>query len=89
MAEKDSLARKRKVRAAHRASVTRMITQASELLSAASVGGPEPAKLRQKRDALSTKAELLSKLDADILEAVNEDNLEEEIEVADMVRERI
>ena len=81
MAEKESLAQKRKVRAAHRASVTRMIIQTSELLSAAAVGGPEPAKLRKKRDALSAKAELLSKLDTDILEEVDEDDLEE-IEVA-------
>ena len=85
MAEKENLAQKRKVRAAHRVSVTWMITQTSELLSAAAVGGPEPAKLRQKRDALSAKAELLSKLDANILEEVDEDDLKEEIEVAKLL----
>ena len=83
----ENLARKKKVRAAHRASVTRMIGQANELLSAK--GRLESAKLKQKREALAAKAELLNKLDADIMEAVGEDDLEEEIEVADTVRERI
>ena len=87
MAERENLGRKKKVRAAHRASVTRMIAQAQELLS--SEDGLEPAKLKQKREALAAKAELLNKLDADIVEAVDEDELEEEIDGADAVRERI
>ena len=83
----ENLARKKKVRAAHRASVTRMIGQANELLNAE--GRLESAKLKQKREALTAKAELLNKLDADIVEAVGEDYLEEKIEVADTVQERI
>lgn len=83
----EGLARKKKVRAAHRASVTRMVGQARELLSAET--GSEPARLKQKRDALVAKAELLIKLDADILEDIHEDELEGEIDGADAVRERI
>jgi hypothetical protein len=37
----------------------------------------QSAKLKQKREALAAKAELLNKLDADIVEAIDEDELEE------------
>ena len=84
MAETENLTRKKRVRAAHRASVTRMITQ---LLSAE--GGADLPKLKHKRQALAAKTELLSKLDEEIVETVHESELEEEVEVADTVRERI
>ena len=87
MTEKETLGRRKKVRAAHRASVTRMIAQTQDLLG--SEDGIEPTKLKQKREALAAKAELLNKLDADIVEAVDEDELDEEIDSADTVRERI
>ena len=87
MAEEGTLSRKRKVRAAHRASVTKMIAQAQELLQAED--GVEPRRLKQKREALAAKAGLLDKLDAEILEVVDENELEEEIDGADTVRERI
>ena len=64
-----------------------MIGLAQELLS--TDGGAELAKLRQRREALTTKAELLRKLDEEIVEAVHEDELEAEIENADMFREWI
>ena len=47
------------MRAAHRASVIRMIAQAQELLSVDK--GLDPAKLKHKRDALTAKVELLTK----------------------------
>ena len=83
----EALTRKRKVRAAHRASVTRMITQSKEMLDS----GEElsAAKLKQKRQALEQKLELLLKLDAEIVEIIDEDVLDEEIEQADIVREKI
>ena len=87
MAETENLGRKKKMRAAHRASATRMIAQAQELLDAE--GGADPPKLKHKRQALAAKAELLSKLDEEIVEATHEDELEEEVETADTVRERI
>ena len=87
MAETADLSRKKRVRAAHRASVTRMVDQVQEMLS--SEEGLNVAKLKQKRRALQTKTELLNKLDEEIVEMVPEDGLEEEVEQADIVRERI
>ena len=75
------------MRAAYRASVTRMIAQTQDLLG--SEDGIEPTKLKQKCKALVAKAERLNKLDADIVEAVDEDELDEEINSANTVRERI
>ena len=87
MTDKESLSRKKKVRAGHRASVTRMIDAAGELLSLE--GRAEPAKLRQRREALAAKAEVLRKLDEEMVEEIHEDDLEGEIESADAFRERI
>ena len=86
MAERENLTRKRRVRAANHAYVTRMITQVQELLSAE--GGADPPKLKRKRQALAVKTELLNKLDEEIVEVVHESELEE-VEVADTVREWI
>ena len=84
----EGLAHKKKVRrAAHRASLTRKVGQAREVLTAET--GLEPASQKQKREALVAKAELLIKLDADIVEEAHEDELVEEIDSADTVRERI
>ena len=58
--------------------------QAQELLSVE--GGADPPKLKHKRQALTAKSELLSKLDEEIVEAVHESKLEK---VADTVREWI
>ena len=85
MTETGGLSRKKKVRAAHRASVTRMIDQVQEMLSSGE--GLNAAKLKQKQ-ALQAKTEL-NKLDEEIVEMVPEDRLDEEVEQADAVRERI
>ena len=87
MAESPTLSRKKKVRAAHRASVTRMIGLAQEMLG--DEAAPDPTKLKQKRDALAAKAELLKGLDAEIVGEIHEDELEGEVENADMIQERI
>lgn len=54
-----------------------MIGLAQELLSAE---GERSLLNLQKREALAAKAELLRKLDEEIVEAVHEDELEGEIE---------
>lgn len=87
MMEAEELSRKKKVRAAHRASVTRMIAQAQELLTAE--GALDFPKLRHKRYGLAAKAELPSKPDDEIVEAVHENKLDGEVEGADLVRENI
>ena len=45
--------------------------------------------LKQKREALKEKGDLLKKLDEEIIEFVEEDKLEEEIEAVDQVQEKI
>ena len=87
MTETGGLSRKKKVRAAHRASITHMIDQVQEMLS--SEEGLNAAKLKQRKQALQAKTELLNKLDEEIVEMVPEDGLDEEVEQADLVRERI
>ena len=87
MTETGGLSRKKKVRAAHRASVTRTIDQVQEMLSSGE--SLNEAKLKQKKQALQSKTELLNKLDEEIAEIVPEDGLDEEVEQADAVRERI
>ena len=86
MTETGGLSRKKKVRATHQASVTRMIDQVQEMLS--SEEGLNAAKLKQRKQALQAKTELLNKLDEEIV-MVPEDGLDEEVEQADLVRERI
>ena len=87
MTETGGLSRKKKVRAAHRASVTRMIDQVQEMLSSGE--GLNAAKSKQRKQALQAKTELLNKLDEEIVKMVPEDGLDEEVEQADIVRERI
>ena len=53
-----------------------MIGSAQEMLGAE----PDPAKLKQKRDALAAKAELLRELDAEIVGEIHEDEIGGEIE---------
>ena len=53
------------------------------------LGSGEAAKLKQKKQALQLKSELLLKLDAGIVEIVEEDGLDEEVEQADVIQERI
>ena len=64
-----------------------MITQVEELLHA-EPGELNISQLKQKRQALVGKTELLTKLDEEI-QATIEDDLEDEVEQADLVRERI
>ena len=83
----DGLDRKRKVRAAHRGAVTRIMGQVRDNLD--SPDGPNLRRLRQQKSTLSGKLDVLSKLDDELLDMVNEDDLEGEVEQADVIRERI
>ena len=64
-----------------------MIDQVQEMLSSGE--GLNAAKLRQKKQALQAKTELLNKLDGEIVEMVPEEGIDEEIEQADAVQEWI
>ena len=77
-------ARKRRIRATHRGSVTRLLGQIDETISASDL-----PRLKQLKQALNGKIEVLSKLDDELIELVEEDQLEAEVEQADLIREKI
>lgn len=82
----EALARKVKVRAGHRGSATRLITQAEAALAA------EPrnsADLELAVAHLKRKVEVLTPLDAEILELTPDDDIEAEIDHADQYQENI
>lgn len=87
MSEAEGLTRKRKVRAAHRGSATRIIGQVYENLE--SRDGINVPKLRQQKLLLSGKLDVLSKLDDELIEMVAEDELDSEVEQADIIKEKI
>ena len=82
-----ALTRKKKVRAGHRGTATRLIREASENLQAEE--GPDLAKLRQQKLSLEQKVQVLSNLDSEILELTPTEELEEEIMQADIVKEKL
>ena len=83
----EALPRMKKMRSAHRGSVTRILTQIYESLE--STEQPNLARLRQQKQSLSGKLETLSKLDDELTELVDEDELDNEISQADQYREKI
>ena len=82
----DGLGRKKRIRAAHRSSATRDVNGAYELIRSSEVN---LAKLRQAKQTLTEKLKTLADCDAQILELTAEDDLEGEIESADLTREKI
>ena len=93
MSQNDGLSRKKKVRAAHRASVTRTISQVCEMLSTDATEELDVVKLQQKlqqkKRTLEAKLDLLSKLDEEVGELIHEDELEVEIQQVDDFKERM
>ena len=87
MTEAAAVDRKKRVRAAHRGQVTRIIGEVQGNLG--SEGGPNVPKLRLQRKSLMDKKELLSRLDEELTDLVELDELEREIEQIDLVREKI
>ena len=83
----EGLARKRKVRAAHRGSVTRIVGQVYESLECEEA--LNLPKLRQQKLLLAEKLNVLSKLDDELIEMVGEDELDSEVEQADVIKEKI
>ena len=70
--------KKRKVRAAHRGSVTRIVGQVYESLE--SGDALSVPRLRQQKSLLSGKLDVLSKLDDELTKMVAEDELEHKVE---------
>ena len=92
MAEREGLTRKKRVRGGHRASATRVISQADEAIRSGlepGVSGFNMAALKQYKLTLQEKLEILTRLDEEILQAVEEEEVEEEIGHADVFKEKV
>ena len=82
----EELERKRKLRGAHHAAITRTIKQVQELSTRPEI---DRARLRQKRIALEKKRGIIKRIDSEILEAVPGEELVTEIKRADEVQEHL
>ena len=82
MPETGRLKQKQKVRAAHRGSVTRIVGQVNESRDTLSVP-------KQQKSLLSGKLDVLSKLDDELIKMVAEDELDHEVEQADIIKETV
>ena len=86
MTEAEQLARKKRLRAGHRASTTRILGQVEPSILA------DPlivSKITQLKRSLEDKLQSLSNLDQGILELTPEDSIEAEIVQADVIKERL
>ena len=84
-----ALVRKRKLRSGHRSSATRTMNAAFDIVKAGSFEEAEMAKLSYYEATLKTKVERLCELDEENRDETPEDELENEIEQADLFIERI
>lgn len=82
----EELARKKRVRAGHRASATRMVTRATALLDD---DHPDPTKRSQLKLSLQEKLDVLKQLDGEILGLVDEEVVADEIEQSDGFKEEV
>jgi len=87
----EGLARKKRIRAEHKASATQTLTKVEEALVAAAERTEEfdASKLSQLKLSLQEKLEVLRQLDAEILELTDKEGLVDEIEQADLFKEGI
>ena len=80
----DVTAQKRRVRAAHWGSVTRLIGQFDEAL-----GSADARRLKKLKQSFTGKLSILSRLDNELIELVEEEQLETEMEQAHLIEERL
>ena len=86
----EGLTRKKRIRAGHKASVTRMLTTVNGLLTTLEPGPTtDTSKLTQLKLSLQEKLETLRQYDSEILDLTEEDQLVTEIEQADIFKEEI
>ena len=82
----EGLAKKKRIRAGHRASTTRALTKVNDALAAETA---DEAKLSQLKLTLEEKLGTLKLLDSEIVELTEEDSLTTEIEQADDYKSEI
>ena len=78
---------KKRVRAGHKSSATRMMTRVKEML--ASEESLDLSKLNQLRMSLKEKLEEIKVLDGEILSPVKDEEVDDEIAQADLYKEKI
>ena len=86
MSTAESLTKKRRIRAGHKASATRMIRQVEETFRREAI---DLSKLSLLKCSLQEKLETIKILDGDIVDLIEDDKLTEEIEQADFYKETI
>ena len=87
----EELARKRRQRAGHRSSAKRIISSVIDVLGGGDISQvrEHEIKLKQQRDSLQQKLNTLRQLEAEILDLVAEEEIEGEIERADLLEENV
>ena len=83
----EALERKKRVRGAQCGATTRLIAQVQENIEG--FNGPNLPKLRLIKKSLLEKAELLSKLKEELIDHIDVNELDDEIEQVDTVKEKI
>ena len=83
----EGLTKKKRIRAGHKASASRMLRQIEELLAADTQA--HTSRLSQLKLSLQEKLDTLKILDGEILDLVEDDALVEEIKQADSFKEGI
>jgi len=87
----EEFARKRRQRAGHRSSAKRIISSVVDGLGGGDISQVREykIKLKQQKDSLQEKLNTLRQLDAEILALVDEEEIEHEIERADLLEENV
>ena len=81
----EALSRKKKIRAGHRASTTRMLGQITTVLE----GTPDRDRLTLLKLTLNEKLDTLNRLDSEIIKLTADEDLDNEIQQSDEYKERI
>ena len=95
MATQETVAKRRKVRGAHRGVVTWALTRVKDIITGAStqMAPADVIQLTQKRSMLVEKSNMLKQLDEELLESVpdsaSEEDLQAEIAEAEAVQESV
>jgi len=88
-ARSENLSRKKRVGGGHRASASHMIGQVREVIELSTDRETVITRLKQYKRSLEEKLETIKQLDETILELVSDEEINDEIEQADVFRERV
>ena len=80
------LAKKKRIRAGHKASATKTIRQIEDILASET---PDKERLSLLRLTLNEKLETIKALDSEVIELIDDDTLADEIEQADGYKESV